>query len=684
MASIPDRLVHHTLVATVLFSGGVLAPAALLFGWADENVAVLGVGLALLASGVAPLVGAAVFRCIDRTACSATQRRLFGLSAWLLNPVFVAIAGVQLNIALAWWSGLPLAGAVALSSGCLRLVEGDPDWEQEGCPPRPHICMHWLFSRMVFVALPMCLLSFQAALYLPCQFMLPQGPEVGLFVCGGCVLISVKFCAMCHCLARQRVAQAFVLAVLLSADWISSLHMMEIVGDNAKIPLLLLHLLVAGVVQLRSALVRLSLRLRWSRALARRRAGVRDIGVQRSGVDVELGAHINEGGAGGSSAQLESSDSDDERGPGSLPDGFHEALMCVLGVPLPSFSGARRQFLCGLRSAVVDAPAVTAVPGEPQPQQQAATGDSSSLLEGELATASVSPAATVRVTEQMPAANVSSAGAATATQGRTIEVSPDDQICTVCQDEIRTGDLIRPLPKCSHVFHAACLERWAKTMREATRCPTCRRPALARRAAEGAVSIQALTACGDDDRSPSAPSSRGGPSGGGRGGSGGRQVHGRGAGRGSRRAAPPTRGQGEQPPPRITRPTAFARSIAVENLRASLGVSEAMALAALDCAGGAADVAAHLVLEYKTLVEAVFVNDVGPVAGVPAGVVEAFVAANPNLEGSEVSVHRHLMMLSRSNRAPVGQWADLTAAQQQETFRVALEDVARRLQERAG
>merc|ERR550532_1683700 len=111
----------------------------------------------------------------------------------------------------------------------------------------------------------MSLLSFQVALYLPLSAMLPQGPEIGLFVCGGCVLISAKFCVMCACLARQRFAQAFLMVILLSADWISSLHLMDFVPDEWESTLLLAHLVAAGLLQLRVTLGRLRLRPRWAR-----------------------------------------------------------------------------------------------------------------------------------------------------------------------------------------------------------------------------------------------------------------------------------------------------------------------------------------------------------------------------------------------------------------------------------
>merc|ERR1719468_485338 len=80
----------------------------------------------------------------------------------------------------------------------------------------------------------------------------------------------------------------------------------------------------------------------------------------------------------------------------------------------------------------------------------------------------------------------------------TIEILPGERVCTVCQEEIAIGDRVRPMPKCTHVFHAACLERWARTIREATRCPTCRRPALMRKQAAGSTPISVLTSRTED------------------------------------------------------------------------------------------------------------------------------------------------------------------------------------------
>eukprot|EP00401_Gymnodinium_catenatum_P083020 CAMPEP_0117490118 /NCGR_PEP_ID=MMETSP0784-20121206/17386_1 /TAXON_ID=39447 /ORGANISM="" /LENGTH=581 /DNA_ID=CAMNT_0005284867 /DNA_START=319 /DNA_END=2064 /DNA_ORIENTATION=+ len=577
---------------------------------------------------------------------------------------------------MSWWSSLPLAVAVALLSCRLQLSEGDPDWRREGCPARPSVLFLWLFSRFFFVAFPMCLLSFQVALYLPSSDMLPRGPEVDFFMCGGCVLVSAKFCAMCGSFARQRVAQAFVLLVLLSADWIGSMHMMAIIGDDAKQTLLLGHLLLAGIVQCRIALERFCLLRRWARVLSRRSIDARD-GVGLPGVDVELGAHINadRGSASVISANaVESSDSDDERGPGSLPDGFYEALLSILGVPSPRES-ARRQFLCGVRSAVVPH----------------AAGEQTSRVEGGTSLATVAPegpsATAVTPTPEPSSSSAAPAGVPEAsTPGPPLDIPPDEGICTVCQEDIRTGDAVRPLPKCSHVFHAACLERWARTMRESTRCPTCRRPALSRRAAEGAVSIRDLQTSGQgEDPSPASPS-RGNA----------RSSTGRGASRGNLRspfAAPRSDAGGASPraspprpggprPKRSGRPQNYVRSGTATSLRTSLGISEALAHAALQCAGGAPDVAANIVLEHRSLIQATFGATASTAAAAPPpGVVEAFIEANPDLAGAETPLRQQLGRLYQSSQLPFTPWVELASEGRAEVFRVVLEDVVHRLED---
>ncbi|CAK0808985.1 unnamed protein product, partial [Prorocentrum cordatum] len=48
-----------------------------------------------------------------------------------------------------------------------------------------------------------------------------------------------------------------------------------------------------------------------------------------------------------------------------------------------------------------------------------------------------------------------------------IEIAQHEKTCIVCLDDIVDGQSVRPLARCGHKFHAACLERWTATMREA-------------------------------------------------------------------------------------------------------------------------------------------------------------------------------------------------------------------------
>jgi hypothetical protein len=47
-----------------------------------------------------------------------------------------------------------------------------------------------------------------------------------------------------------------------------------------------------------------------------------------------------------------------------------------------------------------------------------------------------------------------------------------DTTCTVCQETMRQGELVRTLTACSHQFHRSCIDNWL--LRESVVCPTCR------------------------------------------------------------------------------------------------------------------------------------------------------------------------------------------------------------------
>lgn len=47
-----------------------------------------------------------------------------------------------------------------------------------------------------------------------------------------------------------------------------------------------------------------------------------------------------------------------------------------------------------------------------------------------------------------------------------------DSICTICQDRLRQGELVRKLTVCGHSFHTICIDPWL--LSRSVRCPTCR------------------------------------------------------------------------------------------------------------------------------------------------------------------------------------------------------------------
>mmetsp|Transcript_10355 Transcript_10355/g.10319 ORF Transcript_10355/g.10319 Transcript_10355/m.10319 type:complete len:94 (-) Transcript_10355:14-295(-) len=44
--------------------------------------------------------------------------------------------------------------------------------------------------------------------------------------------------------------------------------------------------------------------------------------------------------------------------------------------------------------------------------------------------------------------------------------------CPICHEVFSLEEVLRALPVCRHVFHAACIDRWL--MRNSTTCPVCR------------------------------------------------------------------------------------------------------------------------------------------------------------------------------------------------------------------
>lgn len=438
----------HTGVPVALSLGCVVAPLLLLFHHRLGVVAHIG-GLFLLAIGVSSFIGAVVSRCINRRVCSA--RQWFGMlgAVWLLNPVVVVSFAVRLGVfPLAWWSGLPLAFVLIALSGryCFNQSEHDVMQRLSRWPPRPGALWTWLCLRLAKIGLPLCLLSFQVALYYPQSSLLDMGPLVGLFVCGGFIIMLAKFCMVCACVlpdrdGNQMLSQAFVMAVLAMADVFCYIRFLlpDVITEEVAVSSLLILQTVVGLVLIRVVLQRLQLRPRWQRAWLRRR---------RASADSELGEDL------AAPAGEESTDSDDERGPGSLPNGFHETLIAAIGVPRPTSPPwrPRREYVLPKRVAVVVESPTAATRQASQP--------------GTLARA---------ITWPIPdnSADCRAGGL------QAIQV-PQRAECVICMEEISNGHEIRPLPKCDHLFHAHCIERWIREKQHDARCPWCRRPALTR------------------------------------------------------------------------------------------------------------------------------------------------------------------------------------------------------------
>ncbi|KAG1361931.1 putative RING-H2 finger protein ATL72 [Cocos nucifera] len=53
---------------------------------------------------------------------------------------------------------------------------------------------------------------------------------------------------------------------------------------------------------------------------------------------------------------------------------------------------------------------------------------------------------------------------------------PEAEICPVCLGDYAAGEEVRVLPKCGHMFHKDCIDRWL--ISRSSSCPICRAPAI--------------------------------------------------------------------------------------------------------------------------------------------------------------------------------------------------------------
>ena len=47
-----------------------------------------------------------------------------------------------------------------------------------------------------------------------------------------------------------------------------------------------------------------------------------------------------------------------------------------------------------------------------------------------------------------------------------------EEFCSICQDEMHAGEMLRRLTVCQHEFHRSCIDNWL--LNRSVRCPTCR------------------------------------------------------------------------------------------------------------------------------------------------------------------------------------------------------------------
>lgn len=50
---------------------------------------------------------------------------------------------------------------------------------------------------------------------------------------------------------------------------------------------------------------------------------------------------------------------------------------------------------------------------------------------------------------------------------------PDLERCSICMEEFVNGEVLSALPRCKHLYHGMCIERWLLT--RSRTCPVCRK-----------------------------------------------------------------------------------------------------------------------------------------------------------------------------------------------------------------
>ncbi|GAB5359105.1 hypothetical protein AAMO2058_000516000 [Amorphochlora amoebiformis] len=60
-----------------------------------------------------------------------------------------------------------------------------------------------------------------------------------------------------------------------------------------------------------------------------------------------------------------------------------------------------------------------------------------------------------------------------------LESGTSGESCAICVDDYKTGDLLRVMPKCGHLFHITCIDKWLMESADYSRpvsCPMCKTP----------------------------------------------------------------------------------------------------------------------------------------------------------------------------------------------------------------
>lgn len=85
---------------------------------------------------------------------------------------------------------------------------------------------------------------------------------------------------------------------------------------------------------------------------------------------------------------------------------------------------------------------------------------------------------------------------------QTLEEDTED-ICAICQDTMREGELVRKITVCSHQFHRSCIDNWL--LNSSVLCPTCRHDIREPARAASSRNTPVLTATATPTPIPAAP-----------------------------------------------------------------------------------------------------------------------------------------------------------------------------------